>query len=99
MLVRRNPPGHAAAVRPMSAPPQGLVVHPCQVQQACQHACFSKPTPGTHPPPTRCLSRCTVQDVASLGILAEKLEGDKSVLERQLAEAREAQVRGSRATV
>lgn len=40
-----------------------------------------------------------MQDVASLGILAEKLEGDKSVLERQLAEAREAQVRGSRATV
>ncbi len=32
------------------------------------------------------------QDVASLGILAEKLEGDKAVLERQLAEAREAQV-------
>lgn len=34
-----------------------------------------------------------LQDVASLGILAEKLEGDKAVLERQLAEAREAQVR------
>lgn len=33
-----------------------------------------------------------LQDVASLGILAEKLEGDKAVLERQLAEAREAQV-------
>ena len=32
------------------------------------------------------------QDVASLGILAEKVEGDKAVLERQLAEAREAQV-------
>lgn len=36
------------------------------------------------------------QDASSLGLLAEKLEGDKAVLEGQLAEAREAQVRRRR---
>ena len=35
-----------------------------------------------------------LQDVASLGMLAERLEGDKAELEAQLAEAREAQVGG-----
>ena len=48
------------------------------------------PAPAPSHPHPHTSPHCT-QDVASLGLLAEKLEGDKAVLERQLSEARAGQ--------